>query len=184
MHRSDPTLIQSCLRGDQAAWDDLVERYGRLVYSIPRRYGLSDEDANDVFQNVFLSTYRSLERLKDQTRLSAWLITTAHRESWRVGKRSDKYPQLDEQIADVAAPGDDVLEDWERQHIVRQGLAILGGRCQQLLEAMFLDSAEPSYEAIALSLGMKIGSIGPTRARCFKKLQGILADLGLDDESA
>ncbi len=182
VYRSDPALIQSCLGGDKAAWDTLVDRYGRLVYSIPSRYGLSAEDADDVFQNVFLSLCRNLGGLKDQTRLSSWLITTTHRECWRVGKRSDKYPELDERIADVAAPSEDELVTWERQHLIRQALEILGGKCEQLLRLMFLDPADPSYETIAERLGMKVGSIGPTRARCFEKLERILAELGVFDE--
>jgi RNA polymerase sigma factor (sigma-70 family) len=179
VYRSDPSLIQACLSGDKAAWDALVERYGRLVYSIPRRYGLSTEDADDVFQNVFLSAYRSLDKLKDQSRLSSWLITTAHRECWRTGKRGAKSANLDEHIENVAAPRESDLVDWERQHLVRQGLTILDGRCQPLLEAMFFDSTRPDYETIAKKLNMRMGSIGPTRARCFNKLQKILTQLGL-----
>jgi hypothetical protein len=59
----------------------------------------------------------------------------------------------------------------------------LGGRCQELLSTLFLEPGEPSYEAIAERLDMTLGSIGPTRARCFKKLEKILVELGLDTES-
>jgi len=182
VYKSDPALIQACLKGEKAAWDTLVERYGRLVYSIPHRYGFSADDADDVFQNVFLLAYRSLDKLKDQTRLSSWLITTTHRACWQIGKRGEKYPELDEKIDDVAAPDEDQVEAWERQHLVRQGLATLGGKCEQLLNLMFLDPEKPSYETIAERLGMKVGSIGPTRARCFEKLQRILEQLGTFDE--
>ncbi len=177
-HRSDPELIQRCLAGEQRAWDELVERYGRLVYSVPRRYGLSDADAGDVVQNVFLTAYRKLGGLKDQERLSAWLITTAHRESWRVGKRSDAAGALNEQFADVGSPSDDELVRWEQQHLVRLALEELGGSCRELLMALFLDRAKPSYETIADQLGIKVGSIGPTRARCFQKLEAILLRMG------
>src|SRR5512144_1837201 len=76
--RSDQDLIQACLEGDETAWKDLVLRYGRLVYSVPRRYGLSAADADDVFQNVFTAVYRHLAGLRDQARLAAWLITISH----------------------------------------------------------------------------------------------------------
>ena len=52
---SDADLIKACLDGRQAAWDEVVDRYGRLVYSIPRRYGFSDADADDIFQTVYFS---------------------------------------------------------------------------------------------------------------------------------
>jgi RNA polymerase sigma factor (sigma-70 family) len=177
--QGDPELIQACLRGDKAAWDALVERYGRLVYSIPRRYGLTAEDADDVFQGVFLTAYRALGNLKDRSRLSSWLITTTHRECWRVGKRSSRYPNLDEQIDNVAEPKEEQVEDWERRHLVRQALASLGGRCEQLLKLLFMEQHEASYERIAEKLEMKIGSIGPTRARCLEKLEQILQELGV-----
>jgi RNA polymerase sigma factor (sigma-70 family) len=179
VYKSDPALIQACIRGEKAAWDALVDRYGRLVYSIPRRYGLTPEDSDEVFQNVFVAAHRALGGLKDQTRLSSWLITTAHRECWRVGKRADRYPELDERIEDVARPSEDQLVAWERQHLVQQGLEKLGGKCEQLLRMIFLDRDDPGYETIADRLGMKVGSIGPTRARCLQKLQNILEDLGL-----
>lgn len=183
MHRSDPALIKACLSGRQDAWDELVERYGRLVYSVPRRYGLSESDCEDVFQNVFLILHRSLESLRDQTRLSAWLITTAHRESWRIGRRTDDYPDLDRIIEDVSQPSEDHLLAWERQHAVHEGLKQLGGSCEQLLRALFMDPTNPSYEDIGERLGIRVGSIGPTRARCFEKLARILAKLGFDSTS-
>ena len=184
MHRSDPELIQACQRGDQAAWNQLVDRYGRLVYSIPRRYGLSESDSDDVFAAVWEAVFTRLDKLRDQTRLSSWLITTTHRETWRVGKRNKgAYRELEERIADVSAPSEDQIQLWEQQDIVRRGLKELGGRCEELLSALFLEQSEPSYEAVAERLGMTVGSIGPTRARCFKKLEKILIELGLSPES-
>jgi RNA polymerase sigma factor (sigma-70 family) len=180
IHRSDPILIQSCLAGETSAWNELVERYGRLIYSVPRRYGLSSADAEDVMQAVFLLLHRHLSRLRDRTRLSAWLITTAHRESWRVGKSRGAYTGLDEQFPDVGEPREEESAQWERQQLVREALTELGGRCEQLLRALFLEETEPSYEAIAQRLGMPVGSIGPTRARCFEKMEKILAFKGLE----
>lgn len=182
MHRSDPELIQACQRGEQVAWNELVERYGRLIYSIPRRYGLSEADSDDVFSAVWTVAFRKLNELRDDTRLSAWLITTTHRETWRVGKKRGTYRELDQAIPDLDSPAPEQAETWERQHLVHQGLTELGGRCEELLRALFLESGAPDYEAIATRLGMPVGSIGPTRARCFEKLEKILARLGLDGQ--
>lgn len=179
-YRSDPALIQACLDGDESAWNELVERYGRLVYSIPQRYGLSPSDADDVFQNVFTIVLRRLDSLRDQTRLSAWLITTTHRECWRLGKQARGQTELDETIADGRIPPSEQVQRWERQQLVREALSQLDPRCQELLTALFLDSTSPSYEEVAERLGMAVGSVGPTRARCFKKLETILEALGID----
>jgi RNA polymerase sigma factor (sigma-70 family) len=178
---SDTPLILKCLAGDEAAWNALVDRYTRLVYSIPRRYGLSDADAADVHQNVFVAAFRHLERLRDHDRLSSWLITTTHRECWRVGRRTRTTGDLDQIIEDVGSPSDEHLEQWEQQDLVRRGLEELGNPCRDLLSALFLEPGEESYESIARRLGMKVGSIGPTRVRCFSKLEAILRRMGLDD---
>ena len=177
-HQSDPQLIRACQQGDQSAWNDLVDRYSRLVYSIGRRYGLSESDADDVVQMVFMTVVRRLEQLRDQARLSAWLITTTHRECWRVRRRSRDAVSLDQVGRNEGEPDPDLVQQFEQQQLVRQALDELGGKCQELLTALFLESGQPSYDRIAEKLGMKVGSIGPTRARCFEKLQLILQRLG------
>ncbi len=180
--KRDAELIQACLDGDQTAWQELVLRYGRLVYSIPRRYGLSDSDADDVFQNVFTIVFRRLATLRDQARLTAWLITVTHREALRLSKRLPPASELDESAEDGAAPPLDQVQNWERQHIVHQALDQLGSPCRELLTALFLDPDDNSYDKIASRLGIPIGGVGPTRARCFKKLEAILIRLGFDSK--
>lgn len=181
MTHDDKDLVRGCLRGDAGAWDELVERYGRLVYSIPRRLGLTSADADDVFQVVFGIVLRRLESLRDVERLSAWLIRTTYRESWRLGKRrrQRRGEALNEDLPGDETPTDEQVATWERQHLVRQGLGLIDERCRKLLEALFFEPQTPDYEEIARRLGMKIGSIGPTRARCFSKLEAILVKLGL-----
>ncbi len=176
---SDADLVQACLDGDAAAWDEVLRRFGRLIYSIPRRYGFSDADADDVFQVVLTILFRKLDTIRDLDRLSAWLIRTTHRECYRIGKKSGRYAELDRDIEDVNEPTGEDAELWERRHLVRQGLRRLGGRCEQLLTALFMTPGQPNYETIARQLDMKVGSIGPTRARCFEKLETILVELGL-----
>jgi len=176
---SDADLVQACLDGDAAAWDEVLRRFGRLIYSIPRRYGFSDADADDVFQVVLTILFRKLDTIRDRDRLSAWLIRTTHRECYRIGKQSGRYAELDRDIEDVNEPTDEDAELWERRHLVHQGLRRLGGRCEQLLTALFVTPGQPNYETIARQLDMRVGSIGPTRARCFEKLEKILVELGL-----
>lgn len=167
------------MRGDERAWDALVERYGRLVYSIALRAGLSASDSDDVLQTVFSIALRRLETLRDAERISAWLIRLTYREAWRFRKRQRRASVLDENVADESEPTADELERLERQHLVRRALESLDSRCRELLTALFLEAEAPSYDTLAERLGMRVGSIGPTRARCFEKMQRELADLGL-----
>jgi RNA polymerase sigma factor (sigma-70 family) len=179
-HASDPALIQGCLRGDEQAWSDLVARYSHLIYSVARRTGLSPEDSDDVTQTVFTIVLRRLEALQDQTRLSSWLITTTYRESWRVARQAPGHEGLPDPallVDDGARPETAVLA-WEEAHEVHLALSRIDDRCRELLTALFLDPAPPSYEEIADRLGMRVGSIGPTRARCFRKLAAELTAIG------
>ena len=178
----DAALVRACLDGDEDAWAELVDRYGRLVYSIPRRVGLSAADADDVFQNVFTALYRRLAGLRDQTRLSSWLITITYRECWRIGRLARPTVEIDDAIVDTCAPPAEEVARWQREQQVREALGRIDGRCRALLTALFLDPAAPSYETIGARLNMPVGSIGPTRARCFKKLEAVLREMGVDRE--
>src|SRR5512142_2980189 len=102
----DPELIEACLKGSGQAWEALLTRFQRLIYSIPLRYGLPETDANDIFQNVSLLLLENLHGLRDHQRLGAWLIITTRRECWRlVHKRrqtaSGETGSVDEHPADL-----------------------------------------------------------------------------------
>src|SRR5258705_5301984 len=101
----DAELIEVCLEGNGQAWETLIVRYQRLIYSIPLRYGLPEHDANDVFQNVSLLLWENLARIRDHARLGAWLVITTRRECWRMFRqhgRKDDGPvevTLDENLS-------------------------------------------------------------------------------------
>ncbi len=178
---ADPALVQACIDGDEGAWDEFIARYGRLVYSIPLRSGFSRDDADDIFQNVCAIVLRDLHTLRDQARLSSWLITTTHRECWRLRKRTTIHATLDETLVDASTPSPEDVLRWEREQ-VRDAIWRLNDRCRALLTALFLDPDEPSYDEVAERLGVPLGSIGPTRARCFKKLEAVLLEMGFEPD--
>src|SRR5450432_3784093 len=96
MH-DDPSVIDLVTRanhGDKTAWDQLVERYAPLVWSIGRRYRLSRQDAEDVGQGVWLRLVEYLPTLREPAALPGWLATTTHRECLRVlriGQRREEH---------------------------------------------------------------------------------------------
>ena len=169
----DPTLIARCLDGDQDAWVTLVGRYNRLVFAVARRAGLSQEDAEDTFQVVFTTLYRRLEGLRNQERLASWLITTTHREAIRVRRHVVPQDELSDEVPAGETPTEDVVESELQSQTVRDALAALDDRCATLLRALFLE-ADQAYTGIADRLGIAVGSIGPTRARCLAKLRSLL----------
>src|SRR5262249_30537380 len=83
LSKTDPELVEDCLNGDSAAWEVLVFRYQRLIYSIPVKLGFSQDDAADVFQSICLKLVEKLETLRDHNKLGSWLITATTRECWR-----------------------------------------------------------------------------------------------------
>jgi RNA polymerase sigma factor (sigma-70 family) len=176
----DDALIRACRAGDEAAWRAIIDKYGRLVFSIPRRYGLDLEASEDVFQEVFSILVQQLAGIRNPTGLPKWLITTAHRVSCRVVRAAQAGGARIQDGIDPNAPPPEEALRWERQHLVRQALRRLGGRCEELLTSLYLEPGQVSYEQIARHLNMPIGSIGPTRARCLRKLLEILDGLGDD----
>lgn len=183
-YESDASLVAACARGDRRAWDALVMRYSRLVWSIPRKYGLAESDCEDVHQTVFSALVRHIDELRERDRLASWLITTATRECWRL-RRSARARRV--ATGDVDAHSDDPAavplpetdRDEEERQLVREGLATIGEKCRDLLTALFAAPTNPHYPEIAERLGIPIGSIGPSRARCLEKLEAALRGLGL-----
>jgi RNA polymerase sigma factor (sigma-70 family) len=186
---SDEQLLAGCRRGEEGAWEALVRRYQRLIYAVPRRAGLDEDAAAEVFQDVFTTLFESIESIEQPSRLHAWLVTTAKRKTWRAIGRSKAARQFATgedtagegemyDVADEQALPDEALAQLEQQHLVRAALEELEDRCRTLIEMLFYRSEQPSYSEIAAALGTSEGSIGPTRARCLKKLMSVLKKKG------
>lgn len=185
MEPNDEALVLACRRGDATAWETLVIRYQRLIYSIPRRAGLDEDASADVFQRVFTTLVEKIDSIEQPARISAWLSTTARRETWRVSRyqrtRTSFSPDdesMIETLVDEALLPDDLLLRMEEQHQVRIAVAALDDRCRKLLTMLFYQSHPPSYTEIAATLGISEGSIGPTRARCLQKMRRLLEHQG------
>ncbi|MDE0805531.1 MAG: sigma-70 family RNA polymerase sigma factor [Acidimicrobiales bacterium] len=172
-------LIEACRRGDADAWDQLVERYERLVYGIARNEGLSANDAADVTQASFEVLLDRLHDLREPERLAWWLMTVTRRAAWRVRDRMRSEAPID------PADPDAVLQRTSHDHQdaaidtlwLYEAMQELGDPCRSLLRALYLDPRSPSYAEVAIRLGRPIGSIGPTRARCIDRLRGLLTDV-------
>lgn len=180
---SDEALIDACRDGSEAAWHVLVGRYERLVYTVPLRYGLGRSEADDVFQAVWLTLLKHLSNLDQPERLSAWLVTTAKRQCWQrrrgadFERRTTLAPEnMPEETLEGGGGLEDILGRFEQYQQLDQLLQQLDDRCRELLYYLYYDPATPSYEEISRYLDMPTGAIGPTRARCLKKLRDLMAN--------
>lgn len=182
--QEDQRLVERCLAGDSSAWEALVRRHERLVFAVARSYRLSDDDLGDVFQDVFAALVRGLPRLEEPRALVRWLASTTQRIARGTALKRRREHALaaadPAELERVAAPEPPVgadLERLEEQALVRLGLATLSPRCQRLLTALYYEDPAPPYTVVARRLGVPVGSIGPTRARCFERLKAALEAL-------
>jgi RNA polymerase sigma factor (sigma-70 family) len=169
-------LVARARNGDKQAWDALVERYAPLIWSICRRHGLGDADADDVGQNVWLKLAGQLEKIRLPAALPGWLATTTRRECGCIlraapGSRDTGQAPAAETIPDDdARTAEDELLAAERHAALREAFTDLPPCCQQLI-ALLTENPPPSYAQISARLGLPAGSIGPSRGRCLDKLR-------------
>ena len=178
----DPELVGLCLAGDAQAWEALIVRYRRLIYSIPVKFNFTSADASDVFQGVCLKLIEHLHELKDETKVSAWLITTTTRQCIHLRSQRMRESSTDDDFEEPAATGAGVEEiqiQTQEQQRVRDAVEKLPDRCRQLLELLYFAARNPSYEEIGEAMKMPVASIGPTRARCLEKLKTVLRRKGV-----
>ena len=178
---TDPELVSMCLKGDGVAWEAIIRRYRRLVYSVPVRFGFEDADAADVFQAVCLKLLEHLHEVKDDRRISAWLVTTTTRQCLHVRALKTRETTSEDELQEPEDPSINLEELrvlTEKQQAIREAVEELGDRCRTLIGLLYFDSTSPSYDAIGEQLGMPVASIGPTRARCLDKLRMMLRRRG------
>ena len=183
--RSDAEIVRACRKGDQTAWDDLVGRYQRLIYAIPRRAGLSEERCADVFQEVFVTLLEKIDAIEKPEKIRSWIVTTAKFKTWS-SVRAEKglySPETEEEIEaqmaalpDAAPLADEQLVRLEQRHLIRTAVNMLEERCRMILSMIYLRESAASYAEVAAKTGVGETSISPLRTRCLKKLEKILAD--------
>lgn len=175
-------LVNAALGGDQSSWDELVRRYSGLVWSVARGYRLGPADAADVFQTTWLRLAEHLGRINKPSQVGAWLATTARHEALRIARGATRIVPAEEATLVALGQVDDysperaVLDaeqarlNSDRAARLWRAFGELPARCRELLRIL-IASPPPSYAEVAAAMGMPVGSIGPTRARCLQRLR-------------
>ncbi len=185
---ADERLIECCLKGQDGAWEALVDKYRKLVYAIVLQYCNDSEDAADLFQSVWLDVYNDLPKLRTKEAVRGWLAQlTRHKcfhwkTRWRAREKREQHVEDEEgleEIADVQLSVAEVDLGIERDQQVRESLDHLSTRCRELVQLLFFTQPPLAYKEVAERLGLATGSIGFIRGRCLKKLQSVLEALGL-----
>ena len=165
---ADADLVARCREGDQAAWNELVNRFSRYVFAITTRvYRLPQHDAEDVFQDVFARTFERLDELRDDAAVRPWIATLTRRlcvDRLRTGAREQPFDEpLD--------PGetDNAIETLDEALAVHEGLKSLPEHCGEILDRFF--ARDESYRTIGEALDLPPGTIASRISRCLTKLR-------------
>lgn len=180
---TDAELVRKCLLADEAAWKALVARYKNLIYSIPVRYGFSQEDATDIFQAVCLDLVCELSRVRDPQALAGWLIRVTHHKCFHHKRERQRYVAADPNQPEPEVVTEQIpeafLTRFEQDQYVRTAVRELNPRCRELVHCLFFELPARPYQEVAKQLGLATGSIGFIRRRCLNKLRDRLEELGV-----
>ncbi len=157
---------------------ELVALLTPILWHTVRGQRMDKESTEDVLQSTWLALVRHAGSITDPGAVLQWLIVAARREAWRVMRTQSR--QLPYELAEDAVrlpdrelPESVVLRSDDEQALWSH-VAGLSERCRALLRVIaFAD--RPDYAELARSLGMPVGSIGPTRGRCLAKLRASLS---------
>ena len=166
---TDAQLVSRCRAGDEAAWNELVERFSRYVYAIAvQGFRLPQHDAEDVFQEVFARVYQQLERLRNDEAIRPWIGQLTRRlciDRLRAGGREGTVDPEEIELAEE----DETLSKLDEAMTVRAGLEAVGGICREMLDRFFC--RDESYRAIGEALDLPAGTIASRISRCLSKLR-------------
>ncbi|MEU4574418.1 RNA polymerase sigma factor [Nonomuraea sp. ATR24] len=186
-------LVRAAADGDAGAWKELYHRYSGLVWAVARAYLPAPADAQDVAQTTWFRFAEHLTRIRDPDKAGAWLASTARNEALRVIRTSGRVIP----VSDVGLMGFDVDErsperllldaeeadaEAERAREVWAAFEEMSERCRRLLRVL-IASPRPTYQEVATALGIAVGSIGPMRGRCLKRLGVLVARRGVTGTS-
>ena len=167
---SDARLVQRCRTGEQAAWNELVERFSRYVYAIATQgFRLREHDAEDVFQDVFARVYDRLDTLRNDGAIRPWIAQLTRRVCL------DKLAAIgrEEPVEEIVVAGDEeTLAELDESFAVHEALAALSGPCREVLDRFF--ARDESYRTIGAELQLPPGTIASRISRCLRRLRELL----------
>lgn len=178
----DTRLVKECLAGSEEAWSALIDKYKALIYSIPVKYGLPQQEAAEVFQATCVELLTSLPELREPKALPKWLMQVAHHQCYRWKKQQMRLVSRDgdETLPEPLTPAiaDTLVQQTQEEQMLREAMGTLTPQCRRLVELLFLEMPARPYTEVAAELGLALGSIGFTRQKCMERLRRNLEDLG------
>lgn len=160
--------------GNSAAWDEILRRYGKVVYGTVRSFRLQDADALDAMQMTWVRLAENADRVQFPERLGGWLVTTARRECLHILRQARLGPNftdtVSETVSEPSAGPEQRTIDAHATRTLRKLIDELSPRQRILIRMLFSDDRY-SYAEVAHIAGIPPGGIGPTRARALQQLR-------------
>ena len=179
---NDTLLVKECLAGSEEAWSLLIDQYQDLLYSIPVKYGLSPQEAADVFQATCTELLVRLPELREPRALPKWLMQVAHHQCFRWKRQQQRLVSRDAEpnlpVPETPAIAESLVQQTQEEQLLREAMAALSPQCRRLVELLFFETPPRPYAEVAAELGLAVGSIGFTRQKCIERLRRHLDDLG------
>jgi RNA polymerase sigma factor (sigma-70 family) len=180
----DTRLVKECLSGSEEAWSSLIEKYKALIYSIPVKYGLPQQEAAEVFQATCVELLTRLPELREPRALPKWLMQVAHHQCYRWKQQQQRLVSRDgdETVPEPLTPAiaDSLVQQTQEEQMLREAMALLSTQCRRLVELLFLETPPRPYTEVAAELGLALGSIGFTRQKCMERLRRSLEERGFE----
>ena len=139
----DADLVTRCQRGDDGAWSELVDRYGRKIYAIAWHFTYDRAEAEELTQDCFLKLWENLDRYEPtEASLLAWIAALSRNlciDHYRKRRREKGYRFLtDDAVSAILPSGDDPQADAVRRERVRFLLEALADLPDELAEVVIL----------------------------------------------
>ena len=183
--RTDAELLELCKKGNNAAYEELIKRYGAVIYSICVKFGFSEWDCNDTFNEVWLIFIKNLPRIQSES-VKAWLAKVTENECKNLLRKNKKLTSLSDENGSqesefITALPDETIAKIQTANLLRIALNKLSKKCQKLIRLLFYEKL--SWKDSAEKLKIPQGSLGPTRKRCLEKMRSIFEKMGLGEFS-
>jgi RNA polymerase sigma-70 factor, ECF subfamily len=175
--KDDRELIEACRRGDDNAFQELVDRYKDLVFALIARSAADRSKVEDLAQDVFLRVHRGLPYFRGEAKLSTWIYrivaNVCSQEHGRAGTGAAASSLDDpEKRHLLPAMADRHATDLELRDRIEKALARLPAHYRLLVAAHYLKGVQ--YEDLAAALDMPLGTVKTQLHRAKQQLRRLL----------
>ncbi len=177
----DRRLVRACLKGNEAAWEALVDKYKNLVFGVAVESGADADEAAELFQTVWVRVHGELPALAGKRSIRGWLISLSSRECQRWQEREARNRQRrgnsGAAVGGAARRQPIPVERLERDHLVREAVRKLSPRCREVVRRLFFDAPPKRDRDLAADLGLTLATFQTLRDRCLARFQRLLQSL-------